>query len=579
VKGMFESMGNMTRADLHRMPHDRGRAAFSPAGLLRAGLVFVALCVLLGAARHSWPAETVASRPAFPEGQGEFSTVAPAPVVVWGREITVFRAPYERFSPADRAAVAVERILAIPVAAEYTIEAIDATEGAYTGAWIKVNHMRVFGVLDSDVNTVGKESFQDYKAHLVANLRGWLDARTAQQRWPVILRGLLVFAGATIALAIVLWTLLWFSRRFLDRLRRAEADGSRTIMVGGLNIRPQLIGLAAGLYKIFGWAIGLSLANVWLTAVLNLFPYTEAWGRQLSGFLFGILGDFGHAILYAMPDILKVALILFITRLVSRLASALFSSAESGMLKATWLDPETARATRRIITVLIWIFGLVVAYPFIPGSQTVAFKGVSVFVGLMVSLGSSGMVGQMVGGIVVVYTRAFQTGEYVKVGEHEGLVTEIGVLSTKISTRKKEEVTIPNAVLLAATTINYTRLARDGQGVLISTTVTIGYDTPWRQVHAMLIQAAQLTAGIRKLPAPRVLQGALSDFYPEYTLLVSIDKPEDRYLVLSELHGNIQDVFNENGVQIMSPNFETQPDHPVLVPKEKWFEPAKKVEI
>ncbi|MEJ2691382.1 MAG: mechanosensitive ion channel family protein, partial [Deltaproteobacteria bacterium] len=472
-----------------------------------------------------------------------------------------------------------KRILAIPVATEYKIEAIDGSEGKYTGAWIKVNGLRLFGVLHSDVDSAKGESFQDYKTHLVANLQDWLHVRTEQRRWPVILNGLLVLAGSTLALAVVIWTLLWFSRRLLEGLHQKEVDESHTIMVGGLNIRPQLIGLAAGLYKMFGWAVGLSLVYLWLTAALHIFPYTEERGRHLTEFLFGLLGDFGRAILFAMPDLLKVALILFITRLVSRLAGALFSSAESGALKATWLEPETARATRRIITVLIWTFGLVLAYPFIPGSQTTAFKGVSVFVGLMVSLGSAGMVGQVVGGILVVYTRAFKTGDYIKVGDNEGVVREIGVLSTKITTRMKEEVTIPNAVLLAATTINYTRHARDGKGVLISTKVTIGYDAPWRQVHSMLLQAASLTAGVRKSPGPRVLQGALSDFYPEYTLLVSIDRPEDRYVILSELHGNIQDVFNENGVQIMSPNFEMQPEQPVIVPKEKWFEPARKVEI
>lgn len=577
-EGRSDSMGDTGKTDLQQLLHWHERVALPPAGLLRACLLLMVLCLLLGEAGQAWSAETVSDSQTFAPDRGEFINPPSAPVVVWGRVIAVFRGPYENYSPAERAAVVEKQILAIPVAVEYKIEAIDGSEGKYTGAWIKVNGIRLFGVLDSDVDSANKESFQDYKANLVANLQDWLNVRAEQQRWPRILNGLLVLAGATLVLAVVIWALLWFSRRLLDRLQKEEVDVSNTILVGGLNIRPQLIGLTAGLYRLISWAFALSLAYVWLTAILQIFPYTEEWGQQLTGFLFGILGGFGQAILFAMPDLLKVVLILFITRLVSRLAGALFSSSESGVLKSTWLEPETARATRRIITVLIWIFGLVVAYPFIPGSQTAAFKGVSVFVGLMVSLGSAGMVGQVVGGIVVVYTRAFQTGDYVKVGEHEGVVTEIGVLSTKISTRKKEEVTIPNAVLLAATTVNFTRLARDGQGVIISTKVTIGYDTPWRQVHAMLIQAAQLTASIRKSPAPRVLQGALSDFYPEYTLLVSIDKPEDRYLVLSELHGNIQDVFNENGVQIMSPNFETQPEHPVVVPKEKWFESVKQVE-
>jgi len=223
--------------------------------------------------------------------------------------------------------------------------------------------------------------------------------------------------------------------------------------------------------------------------------------------------------------------------------------------------------------VLIWIFALVVAYPYIPGSQTDAFKGISVFIGLMLSLGSAGIVGQILGGIVVVYTKAFQTGDYVKIDAYEGKIEEIGVLSTKIRTLRNEEITIPNAVLLSATTTNYSRYTRKGEGAMIATTVTIGYDAPWRQVHAMLEMAASRTSGIRTIPPPRVIQKALSDFYVEYTLLITIDKPEKRYLVLSELHGHIQDVFNEYGVQILSPNFEAQPEGgAVWVPKEKWYE-------
>jgi small-conductance mechanosensitive channel len=158
----------------------------------------------------------------------------------------------------------------------------------------------------------------------------------------------------------------------------------------------------------------------------------------------------------------------------------------------------------------------------------------------------------------------------VRVGEDEGVVTEVGMLSTKIATRKQEEITFPNAVLVGTTTTNYSRLAQDN-GVGIGTTVTVGYDTPWRQVHALLLQAAGKTRGIRKVPEPLVLQKALSTFAVEYHLVVRLDRPEDKVLVLSELHAHIQDGFNEFGVQIMVPAFESQPAGKILVPKSEWF--------
>jgi small-conductance mechanosensitive channel len=211
-----------------------------------------------------------------------------------------------------------------------------------------------------------------------------------------------------------------------------------------------------------------------------------------------------------------------------------------------------------------------VAYPYLPGSQSPAFQGISVFVGLMISLGSAGLVNQVMSGLVVIYSRALKVGEYVQVGQTEGTVIEVGLLSAKISTPKREAITVPNAVLVGSPIVNYSRLAGD-EGAAVGTTVTIGYDAPWRQVHAMLELAARRTQGVRAAPAPVVLQRALSDFYVEYHLVVRIDRAEERIRILSGLHANIQDVFNEHGVQIMSPNFEAQPEGKVWVPREQWF--------
>jgi small-conductance mechanosensitive channel len=188
----------------------------------------------------------------------------------------------------------------------------------------------------------------------------------------------------------------------------------------------------------------------------------------------------------------------------------------------------------------------------------------------MISLGSAGLVNQIMSGLVVIYSRALKPGEFVQVGDDLGIVTDVGMLSTKLITRKKEEITIPHAVLVGAKTVNYSRHAANGQAQ-ISTTVTIGYDAPWRQVHELLLEAANRTNGVRKDPAPRVWQRALSNFYVEYELVVNLDQPEHRLAVLSEMHMHIQDAFNEAGVQIMSPAFESQPEKKVIVPKSQWF--------
>ena len=283
------------------------------------------------------------------------------------------------------------------------------------------------------------------------------------------------------------------------------------------------------------------------------------------------------AVIDAIPGLVTALIIFFITRAVSRLLDRFFERIESGHLSLNWLDADVAVPTRRLAKVAIWLFALAMAFPYLPGAHTEAFKGMSVLLGLMLSLGASNLVGQAAGGLILTYTRAFKLGEYVRIGEHEGTVTEMGMFSTRIRTGLGEELTLSNAAVVGATTKNYSRVVK-GAGFILDTTVTIGYDTPWRQVHAMLVEAAHRTEGVLLDPVPVVFQTALSDWYPEYRLVCQAipAEPRPRAVLLSTLHANIQDVFNEYGVQIMSPQYFEDPAEPKLVPPENWYAaPAK----
>jgi small-conductance mechanosensitive channel len=321
-------------------------------------------------------------------------------------------------------------------------------------------------------------------------------------------------------------------------------------------------------------ALSLFLAYAWLTFVLRQFPYTRPWGEALRGFVLATLMTLGGGMVAALPGLFTVVLIVLITRLVVRGANAVFRAAEEGRLTLPGVYAETAQSTRRLAVALLWLFAVVVAYPYLPGSGTDAFKGVSVFVGLMLSLGSSGLVNQAMSSFMITYSRALRLGDYVGIGEVEGTVVHTGMLATKVLTKRNEEVTLPNAVVASSTITNYSR--HSGEGVFAKTSVTIGYDTPWRQVEALLLLAASRTAGVRAEPPARVLQTGLQDFYVEYTLMVALEHPDDRLRVLSDLHGHIQDAFNEHGVQIMSPNYEADPAAPKVVPKGQWFAPPAK---
>jgi small-conductance mechanosensitive channel len=265
-----------------------------------------------------------------------------------------------------------------------------------------------------------------------------------------------------------------------------------------------------------------------------------------------------------------VGLIALLARMVARLVRAWFDAVERGRITARLIHPETAQPTRRLLTALVWLFAIVMAYPYLPGSQSEAFKGMSVFLGLMVTFGSTGLVNQIMGGFMITYSRALRLGDFVRIGDVEGTVVHLGVLSTMIKTVFNEEITIPNAVVVSQTITDYTRIG-ETEGVFTPTSVTIGYDAPWRQVHAMLLQAAERTKGLRTEPKPLVIQASLDDFYVKYTLLVSLEQQGTRLRTFDALNANIQDIFNEHGVQIMSPNYVLDPATPKIVAKKDWF--------
>jgi small-conductance mechanosensitive channel len=497
------------------------------------------------------------------------------PLIFWNRKITVLRAYYEQLSPAQRAANAAERIEAVPeVATEWKVEAIEPPGDRYPGVLIIVNNQLAFGLLPEDLDPESGETLEGAADHAVAQLRATLEARARQQNWSLLFRAMGLSLAATLITFFGVWLIIRASHRGLSRLEKPADERARPLTIAGINLRPLAMVLQRGAIKLATWAAGITLAYLWLTFVFTRFPYSQPWGEQLGTYLTNLFEKLGAGALHSIPGIFTVLVIFLLTKIAVRLISIVFREVEERDQPIAWLHPDTARATRRLIVVLIWIFALIVAYPYIPGSNTQAFKGVSVFVGLMVSLGSAGLINQIMSGLVVIYSRALKTGEYVRIGDDEGLVSEVGMLSTKIVTWKREEITIPNAVLVSTKTVNYSRLAA-GTGDVVSTVVTIGYDTPWRQVHAMLLLAAERTTGVRKDPRPSVMQRALADFYVEYQLIVNLDRPEKRVPVLSELHAQIQDAFNEFGVQIMSPHFQSQPSGKIFVPKSQWFsEPA-----
>lgn len=439
---------------------------------------------------------------------------------------------------------------------------------------------RAFIVATADTDPLEHDSTRAAAEAAAENLRQVV-AETQEGRDLRFMLGAAAYSAIATLIFASLIRLIYFIRaRVLHVLPGLMQRHTQALKVGTTQVvdANQLFPLVSRSLHVLRWMLMLLLGYEWLSFVMSRFPYTRPWGESLNSYLLQVAAYLLDGVVSALPGLGIAVAIFFIARGVSGFVQRLLKRMAAPGSSDAWLNGETLQPTRRLTSLAIWLFALAMAYPYLPGAGTEAFKGLSVLIGLMISLGASSVVGQAASGLILTYTRTLRPGEYVRVGEHEGTVTEVGMFTTRIRTGVGEVLTIPNSMITGTVTKNYSRAAA-GVGHLLDTSVTIGYDTPWRQVEAMLMEAARRTDGLLSTPAPRVLQTALSDYYPEYRLVVhaSATQTQPRPVLLSALHANIQDVFNEYGVQIMSPHYIADPQEAKWVPPAQWYaEPARR---
>jgi small-conductance mechanosensitive channel len=522
------------------------------------------------------PAGASSPEPAAASGALAGGAFRPTPLVYFNRTILVMRATVGGFVPAERADLARQRIDTL---VRRDGPGLVAVQPGPIGLVVSIDGALAFTVAAADAEVPEGEPVDAAAARAAAALRQAI----AESREGHDLRALtiaLVLAGAaTLVYGGLLWIIARLSRVAAVRLLRAAGEHADQLMLGNVHLfdREHMRHLLRRTILALFWLLALVLSYGWLSYVLELFPYTRPWGERLTGFLVDALGGILGGIAQGVPQLAIAALILLIARFVSGLVQRFFRSVEVGRLRLGWLDQQTVRPTRKIAVFFIWMLAGVMAYPYLPGADTDAFKGLSVLVGLMVSIGGASVVGQALSGLIVMYTHTFRPGDYVRVGEHQGTVMEIGVYQTRIRTGLGEELMLPSSTVLGAVTRNYSR-PHEGEGFILDAQVTIGYDAPWRQVEAMLVEAARRTPEALAEPAPRVFETALSDFYVEYRLVAQskADTPTARAQARARLYRAILDVFNEHGVQIMSPHYQVDPHLSKVVPKDRWYEaPAR----
>jgi small-conductance mechanosensitive channel len=497
-----------------------------------------------------------------------------APVEVFNRRITVFRAAFLGLAPEDRARrteAAIGELLDRNGPGKVTQQPIPQ------GMLVAIDGSMAVVLTPADADPLTGETLQTVSDRAAAALRLVVEETRESRNFSSLLRSIATAAGATAVLGGLLAVLGLARRRLAKRLLDLAESRAERLALGGAALirRERLLQLVGWSLKLLFWALALLLVYEWLSLVFAQFPYTRPWGEQLNHYLFDVARRIFGSIVRTVPDLVIALIIFLLARWGVGFLKVFFDRVEHGHTEVSWLDRDTVGPTRKLAATVVWLFALAMAYPYLPGAQTEAFKGLSVLIGLMVSLGASSLVGQAASGLILIYTHTIKVGEYVRVAEVEGTITAMGMFSTRIETGLGEEVTLSNSTILGSVTRNFSRTVKDGRGFVIEATATIGYDAPWRQVEAMLLEAARRTPSVLMQPPPRVFQTSLSDFYVEYRLSCQAipSVAQARAEVLSRLLANIQDVFNENGVQIMSPHYFADPVQAKVVPPADWHRP------
>lgn len=388
--------------------------------------------------------------------------------------------------------------------------------------------------------------------------------RYRQERQPDnLLKDAALTISATLATVLIFWAMIFISLRVFPQIQRLitslvpgvgfqnfEIISSRTIGIFSLRV-----------LQFIRTLIILTILYFYLTFVLRLFPWTRKFGDGFLQYFFRALEVFSQEIAKYLPNIFIILLIIFITHYLLRAIKPFFTALARENLVIHGFYPDWANPTYNLLSLLIIALAIVIAFPYLPGFNSPAFQGVSVFLGVLFSLGSTSAIANVVGGIILIYTRSFQLGDKISIGDVIGDVIEKGLLVTRIRTPANKIITIPNSSLLNTNVINFSVSQREfKEPLILQTTVTLGYDLPWRKVHATLKEAALATKFIVSEPAPFVLQTSLDDFYVSYQLNAYTDHPSKMVYIYSELHQNVQDKCNEVGIEIMSPHYKALRD-------------------
>lgn len=476
------------------------------------------------------------------------------PVIFFQDTILVIYNRQGSFSPRERAAAIAERLEKL--AEDYffqpdsiTIIASDATTD------LVYNDQVLLGISATDalwMQTSASALAQLYKTRISSAVKAYRHATS----WQTIAREIALSVLIIAALIVVIYAtgkaLKWVKAKInAEKGKRIKGFSIKGYKIFNEDRAVSFFHIAANTLR---WILLLIVLYITLLLLFGIFPWTRKLADSLLNSFLNPVRKIITGTWHYLPNLVTIAVICFVFRVVLKGIRFLKEEVETGVLRVPGFYTDWAAPTYQIIRVLAMAFMLIVIFPYLPGSNSPVFKGVSVFMGVLFTFGSAGALGNIVSGVVLTYMRSFKIGDRVKIGDVTGDVIEKSLLVTRVRTIKNEIISIPNATIMNSHTVNYSSDAPD-KGLIVHATVTVGYDTQWRTVHELLIKAAGATPLIENTPPPFVLQASLDEFYVSYEINAYTKQPNKQAVIYSDLYQQILDVFEQAGIDIMSPQY------------------------
>ena len=469
--------------------------------------------------------------------------------------------PVGSFSKEERAAAVSRRIEELSEARFFSKDSVKVVDNVLTTE-IAYHDKTIISITDTDA-AVAERPREEIAEIYAAKIRTVVSESAKQNS----LRTILLEVGLAILVLVIFYFLMKYVNKLFHYLfqKIEEQQGKR---LKGLKVKDYEMltpereaALILAVVRFIRVITVFILAYILLPVLFSIFPWTQGYAETLMLYIIAPLRKIGLGLINYIPNMLTILVIVVVTHYVVKFLRFLAREVEEGKLEIPGFYRDWAKPTYNIVRFLLYAFMFVVIWPYLPGSDSDIFKGVSVFLGILFSLGSSSAIANMVAGFVLTYMRSFKIGDRIKIGDITGDVMEKTLLVTRVRTIKNEDITIPNAMILNSHTTNFTTCSEQSEkGLVLHTTVTIGYDVPWPKVHQALIDAALACPDVEKAPAPFVLQTSLDDFYVSYQLNAYTFTAGKMALIYSDIHQNIQDKFNEAGIEILSPHYRAQRD-------------------